>query len=46
MLKHLDSVTLVAVATTEDEATAKALEFSTRMLSFGKVLLFSHYNSF
>jgi len=44
MLKHLDSVTLVAVASVEVEATAKALEFSTKKLSFEKVLLLSHYN--
>ncbi|OHD90691.1 DUF5672 family protein [Sulfuricurvum sp. RIFCSPLOWO2_12_FULL_43_24] len=44
MLKHLNNVTLVAVATTEVEATAKALEYSTKKMSFEKVLLFSHYN--
>lgn len=43
-MKHISNVTLVAVATTEVEATAKALEFSTRHLSFDRVLLLSHYN--
>lgn len=43
-MKHIDNVTLVAVATTEVEATAKALEFSTRHLSFDRVLLLSHFN--
>ncbi len=43
-MKHISNVTLVAVATTEVEAIAKALEFSTRHLSFDRVLLLSHYN--
>lgn len=43
-MKHIGNVTLVAVATTEVEATAKALDYSTRQLSFDRVLLFSHYN--
>lgn len=43
-MKHIGNVTLVAVATTEVDATAKALEFSTRHLSFDRVLLFSHFN--
>lgn len=43
-MRHLGNVTLVAVATTEVEATAKALEFSTRHLAFDRVLLLSHYN--
>lgn len=43
-MKHIDKVTLVAVATTEVNATAKALLYSTRYLSFDKVLLISNYN--
>lgn len=43
-MKHIPNVTLVSVATTEVEATAKALEYSTRSLKFDKVLLLSHYN--
>lgn len=37
-------MTLVAVATTEVEATVKAIEYSLKGLSFEKILLFSHYN--
>lgn len=43
-MKTINNVTLVAVATTEVEATAKALEYSTRHLSFDRVLLLSHYH--
>ena len=43
-LKHISNITLVAVATTEVDATAKALEYSTRRLSFDRVLLISNYN--
>lgn len=43
-MKHIANVTLVAVATTEVDATAKALEHSTRRLSFDKVLLISSYD--
>jgi hypothetical protein len=42
--RHLANVSLVAVATTEVEATALALEYSVRHLSFDQVLLFSHFN--
>lgn len=43
-MRHISNVTLVAVATTEVEATAKALEYSTRQMSFDRVLLISHFN--
>lgn len=42
--RHIGKVTLVAVATTEVEATARALEFSTSKLSFDRVLLISDYD--
>lgn len=45
-MKHISNVTLVAVATTDVEATAKALQFSIRDLSFDRVLLISSYNPF
>ncbi len=44
LIKNIEDVTLVAVATTEVEATAKALEYSTKKLKFERVLLLSHYN--
>lgn len=43
-MKKIKDVTLVAVATTEIEATAKALEYSSRGLDFGKVLLLASHN--
>lgn len=43
-MRHIGNVTLVAVATTEVEATALALEYSTRKLNFDRVVLLSHYN--
>jgi hypothetical protein len=43
-MNRISNVTLVAVATTEVEATARALEFSTRQLKFDRVLLLSNYN--
>jgi hypothetical protein len=43
-MKHITNVTLVAVATTEVEATAKALEYSQRALSFDRVVLLSNYD--
>lgn len=44
ILHELNEITLVAVATTEVEATVKAIEYSTRQLKFARVLLLSHYN--
>ncbi|MBL7005154.1 MAG: hypothetical protein ISR69_14140 [Gammaproteobacteria bacterium] len=43
-MKHIPGVTLVSVATTEVEATAKALEYSVNSLRFDKVLLISHFD--
>lgn len=40
----LPNVTLVAVATTEVEATAMAIRYSCRDISFGRTLLIANYN--
>lgn len=42
-MRHISNITLVAVATTEVEATLKAIEYSTKDLHFDKVILLSHY---
>ena len=42
-MRHIPNVTLVAVATTQVEATLKAIEYSTKELRFDKVVLLSHY---
>ena len=44
MKRKLKNVTLVAVATTEVEATVSALKYSIRGLDFQEVLLVSHYD--
>jgi hypothetical protein len=43
-MKHLPNVTLVAVATTDVEATCQALNYSVKSLKFGRVLLISNYD--
>ncbi|MBT3799608.1 MAG: hypothetical protein HOG05_00505 [Bacteroidetes bacterium] len=43
-MKCIPNVTLVSVATTEVEATSKALEYSTNSLKFDRVLLVSHFD--
>jgi len=43
-MKHIPNVTLVSVATTEVEATSKALEYSVNSLRFDRVLLISHFD--
>lgn len=43
-MRKLNNITLVAVATTEVEATVKAIEYSLRGLRFEKTMLISHYN--
>lgn len=43
-MKKISNVTLVSVATTEVEATAKAIEYSVKELCFERVLLLSHYD--
>lgn len=43
-MKTIKDVTLVAVATTEIEATVQALEYSANGLDFGRVLLISSQN--
>ena len=42
-MQYIPNVTLVAVATTEVEATLKAIKYSTKELRFDRVVLFSHY---
>lgn len=43
-MKKISNVTLVSVATTEVEATAKAIQYSVKELCFERVLLLSHYD--
>ena len=42
-MKSLQNITLIALATTNVEATVKALEYSCRGISWGAVKLISHY---
>jgi len=43
-MKHLDNVALLAVATTEVEATVEAIKYSLKEISFEEVLLISNIN--
>ncbi|AEF53544.1 DUF5672 family protein [Marinomonas posidonica] len=43
-MRKISNVTLVSVATTEVEATVKAIEYSIKELCFERVLLLSHYD--
>lgn len=43
-MRHLDNITLVAVATQDVEETVQAIEYSLKNMQYKSVKLFSHYN--